>query len=50
MKEYGAVESWSEIFSFDFELGFRRMLGLRENGEVLLPNEDNYLVAYNPIT
>lgn len=26
------------------------MLGLRENGEVLLPNRDGELVAYNPMT
>ncbi|KAM7502972.1 hypothetical protein LguiB_001876 [Lonicera macranthoides] len=50
MKEYGAVESWSKKISFDFELGFGRILGFRENGEVVLPNKDKDLVAYNPIT
>ncbi|KAM7502976.1 hypothetical protein LguiB_001880 [Lonicera macranthoides] len=50
MKEYGAVESWSKKFSFDFELGFGRILGFRESGEVALPNKDNDLVAYNPST
>lgn len=49
-KESGAVESWSEKISFDFELGFGKILGFRENGEVVLPNKDNDLVAYNLIT
>ncbi|KAM7502980.1 hypothetical protein LguiB_001884 [Lonicera macranthoides] len=52
MKEYGAVETWSKKFSFDFDFafGFPWMLGLRENGEMLLPNKDDDVVAYNPIT
>ncbi|KAM7502975.1 hypothetical protein LguiB_001879 [Lonicera macranthoides] len=52
MKEYGAVESWSKKFSFDFDFkfGFPRMLGLRENVEMLLPNKDDDVVAYNLIT
>ncbi|KAM7502974.1 hypothetical protein LguiB_001878 [Lonicera macranthoides] len=35
------VESWSKKFSFDFELGFGRILGFRESGEVALLNKDN---------
>ncbi|KAM7497637.1 hypothetical protein LguiA_022051 [Lonicera macranthoides] len=50
MKKYGAVESWSKKYSFDFELGFGRILAFRENGEVVLLNKDKDLVAYNPVT
>ncbi|KAM7497630.1 hypothetical protein LguiA_022044 [Lonicera macranthoides] len=50
MKKDGDVESWSEKYSFDSDLGFRKMLGFRENGELVLSNKDDDLVAYNPIT
>ncbi|KAM7497628.1 hypothetical protein LguiA_022042 [Lonicera macranthoides] len=49
MKKYGVVESWSKIYSFDFELGFGRIFGFRENGELVLLNKDD-VVVYNPIT
>ncbi|KAM7502971.1 hypothetical protein LguiB_001875 [Lonicera macranthoides] len=50
MKKDGEVESWSEKYSFDPDLGFGRMLGFRENGELVLSNKDDDLIAYNPIT
>ncbi|KAM7497633.1 hypothetical protein LguiA_022047 [Lonicera macranthoides] len=50
MKKYGAVESWSKKYSFDSDMGFGRLLGFRENGELVLLNKHDDLVAYNPIT
>ncbi|KAM7502967.1 hypothetical protein LguiB_001871 [Lonicera macranthoides] len=50
MKKYGAVESWSKKYSFDYRMGFGKLLGFRDNGELVLLNRCDGLVVYNPIT
>ncbi|KAM7497629.1 hypothetical protein LguiA_022043 [Lonicera macranthoides] len=38
------------VLNFDSGMGFGKLLGFRENGELVLVNKDDDLVAYNPIT
>ncbi|KAM7263534.1 hypothetical protein ACFE04_001217 [Oxalis oulophora] len=53
MKEYGVVESWILAYSFGFDVPqnyplFVRVLGLLNNGEILLEYESRRLISYDP--
>ncbi|XP_059657554.1 F-box/kelch-repeat protein At3g06240-like [Cornus florida] len=40
MKQYGVVESWTNVFNLDSDGDFVKVLGLRRNGEVLLTKDE----------
>ncbi|KAK9284539.1 hypothetical protein L1049_023714 [Liquidambar formosana] len=49
MKEYGALESWTNQFTFDQRVNFIfPLLGFMKNGEVVLKDDDGELVLYDP--
>ncbi|KAF5751171.1 hypothetical protein HS088_TW02G00181 [Tripterygium wilfordii] len=48
MNEYGVAESWTKLLNIDFWSGLRKVLGLRNNGEVLLVKNDGELVSHDP--
>ncbi|OAY44855.1 F-box protein CPR1 [Manihot esculenta] len=50
MREYGVARSWTKLFSISKEEGVERLVAFRQNGEVLLANEDGRLVSYDPNT
>ncbi|XP_023923674.1 F-box protein CPR1-like [Quercus suber] len=39
MKEYGVVDSWTELFTIDLKTQFCRVLGFRKNGHLLVQYE-----------
>ncbi|XP_028073769.1 F-box protein CPR1-like [Camellia sinensis] len=49
MKQYGVADSWVRQIRIDLSGGFfRKPIGMRKNGEVLLGTREGYLVSYDP--
>ncbi|KAK9724776.1 hypothetical protein RND81_05G097400 [Saponaria officinalis] len=48
LKQYGAWESWMNLFKFDMLPGFRNFCGWTENGKVLLQTDDGSLLLADP--
>ncbi|XP_055807879.1 F-box protein At3g07870-like [Solanum dulcamara] len=48
MKQYGVLESWSRLYRINFVAGMEKVVGFRNNGEVLFSTRGNNLVSYNP--
>nr|XP_023914983.1 F-box/kelch-repeat protein At3g23880-like [Quercus suber]POF07476.1 f-box/kelch-repeat protein [Quercus suber] len=49
MKEYGVVESWTKLYSFDFSVKLGRVIGFKKNGEVLIITSNGKdLLSYEP--
>ena len=51
MKEYGVVDSWTKQFTVDLNGGIERVLGLRENGHILVGAKVGFdweLSSYDP--
>ncbi|CAH9109968.1 unnamed protein product [Cuscuta epithymum] len=48
MKEYGNVQSWTQIFSINhLRLGFQLLVGFRKTGEALFVDRDKCLVLFH---
>ncbi|CAN4105034.1 unnamed protein product [Withania somnifera] len=50
MKEYGVAESWSKEFNVPLDPKPGKILGFRNDGEILLTRNTGQLVSYNPRT
>lgn len=52
MRQYGVKESWTKQFSIDMldQRGFRRIVGFRKCGKMLVVKGDRDLVSYEPET
>ncbi|XP_050212205.1 putative F-box protein At3g17490 [Mercurialis annua] len=52
MKEYGALESWTKLFTIDLENrgGFKLVLGFQGNGGILIDKSDADVASYDPQT
>lgn len=48
MKQYGVLESWSRLYRINFVAGMERVVGFRNNGEVLFLTRSNDLISYDP--
>ncbi|PSS05964.1 F-box protein [Actinidia chinensis var. chinensis] len=47
MKEYGAAESWTRLFTIDMRFGIRKVVGF-QNNQVLLSARIKGLILYDP--
>ncbi|RAL42899.1 unnamed protein product [Cuscuta campestris] len=50
MKEYGVVESWCRLRRIELVEGMRRIVGFRENSDILFSTNEGELVSYCPDT
>ncbi|XP_019159142.1 PREDICTED: F-box/kelch-repeat protein At3g23880-like [Ipomoea nil] len=50
MKEYGVVDSWTKLPTIELVGGMKKLVGFRENGELLLSTKKSGLVSYCPDT
>ncbi|KAK4723812.1 hypothetical protein R3W88_026591 [Solanum pinnatisectum] len=48
MKQYGVLESWSRLYRINLVGGLKKVVGFRNNGEVLISIRENVLVSYDP--
>lgn len=48
MKQYGVLESWSRLYHIDLVVGMEKVVGFRNNGEVLFSTGNYDLVSYDP--
>ncbi|KAK4723622.1 hypothetical protein R3W88_026401 [Solanum pinnatisectum] len=48
MKQYGVLESWSRLYHINLVAGMEKVVGFRNNGEVLFSTRRNDLVSYDP--
>ncbi|KAH0778378.1 hypothetical protein KY290_004805 [Solanum tuberosum] len=48
MKQYGVLESWSRLYCINLVAGMEKIVGFRNNGEVLFSTRSNDLVSYDP--
>lgn len=48
MKSYGVVESWSRLYRINLVAGMEKVVGFRNNGEVLFSTKRNRLVSFDP--
>ncbi|CAN4087210.1 unnamed protein product [Withania somnifera] len=48
MKSYGVVESWNRLYRINLVAGMEKVVGFRNNREVLFSTRRNELVSYDP--
>lgn len=48
MRSYGVVESWSRLYRINLVADMEKVVGFRNNGEVLFSTSRNELVSYDP--
>ncbi|KAG5580017.1 hypothetical protein H5410_050644 [Solanum commersonii] len=50
MKQYGVLESWSRLYRINLVVGMEKVVGFRNNGDILFSTRRNDLVSYDPIS
>ncbi|KAH0643570.1 hypothetical protein KY290_035048 [Solanum tuberosum] len=48
MKQYGVLESWSRLYRINLVVGMEKVVGFRNNGDILFSTRRNDLVPYDP--
>ncbi|KAH0751749.1 hypothetical protein KY285_004897 [Solanum tuberosum] len=48
MKQYGVLESWSRLYRINLVVDMEKVVGFRNNGEVLFSTRSNDLISYDP--